>query len=309
MAANSFDVLIVIGPCGVGKSSLLNTTFGTEFKTGPGGEHVTTKSKEVCVKGGIRVVDTPGFDLDSGNLPPLSKYSGLRVAIVFLGWARKDVYQRKAGEKLGVAKRFINFFSRGEEDNAGALRDAIDNQELEVYQVPSQAGPSSGVKKKKKKGKGTQKGSQKKKVMFLGKGRLHGLLDFSLTQPLSAPTNLMDLVRELILNRDDVDQYRYVGDAVVGIFSQSLVLFKGWSKDMANSINTNEHMVATMDKIDSNLVAYAIEIYDGDRDISDETKGNVFEAIIGKLVVTPRLSKGRSRIYRLFLSMLTQTAE
>lgn len=83
---------VLAGQSAVGKTTLINALFNTDFKTGElsdklnRGKHTTTFSRIIRAKNGLSVYDTPGFSEYAAdvplehvycNFPPYEKYLGL----------------------------------------------------------------------------------------------------------------------------------------------------------------------------------------------------------------------------------------
>lgn len=105
---------VLAGQSAVGKTTLINALFNTDFKTGElsdklnRGRHTTTFSRIIRSSGGLAVYDTPGFSEYAADVPLEHVYSNFPPYEKYLGQCRFNTCTHTGEPGCAVAEAVKN---------------------------------------------------------------------------------------------------------------------------------------------------------------------------------------------------------
>lgn len=295
----TLDVQVVapFGDSGVGKSYLLNQIIGVKiFESGDSDDSVTTQQREHSVNG-ITFVNCVGLTNSQSNVPSLHKYGGRRALVLLvLSSSRRGVQLNAAKKALSIESNEINEITAYNVVDAVppivALKKLLVSGLARIITLPNRMAnkPTNHIKMT----------STKKKMKKINK---EAVRMSPIPQQVVSETPVMKALRKLnifqgsftlskhivpmetLVIRDKIDEqfvkkYRNIGDSFLRLLVD--VMNDGLEEKIDVAYHSNIVMSEYLEKKLRFEDKDFHRIYnEKDAKISDEKKGDVFEALIG----------------------------
>jgi len=299
-----FDIFIIIGDCGCGKTFLLNKLFNLNLIENNSSTHVTQSILTINVlieNRSVLVVDTPGFDLGDKNMINLNDYIGKNIVLIYLSNNyRYETYCQKIANKLNINFLDINiyncFYMKNEKINEynKIYSDYVENHfkmfkiKSNIYEYDKEIIINKNINNQLK--------NITPEIQKIHQPRLQQHVKFDKYQILNT------------FNVEVIKKYRIIGDNYLKLCCSIQNEFTNTNHD---TINTNsflkKYTCLSIPRIDDLLFKYYNQ--PDQTKLSDEKIADIYEALIGyclmeEKLVNNKISKKKKENIKKYLMLI-----
>jgi len=277
------DIFIILGDCGCGKSTILNKLFNLNFESNNNSNHVTKNLDEkftLFKNKKIKIIDTPGFDLNERNFINLKDYLDQKIVLVYLSSNyRFNTYCEIIAKKLSINLEDINVYNcfymlNDKVKDYNELFNDFNNNKMSIIKLKSEK-------------------IKNEKIKLNSENRNYELKNIN--------NDIKKITQYRAYTKDEVNyssllegfdiqmikQYRNIGDAYLKLCCE----IQNFNSDINYmTVNTNiflkKYMIYKIRNLNNLLKKY----YINESNLTDERIADVLEALIGYCLLENKLT-------------------